>query len=172
MRWGFSSDPAGASRALGIPFDAPRARRYRGASPRGGVSGAAREAARLLNPLLRVAMPGLKTRREGSPGGPFRFRVSDALRVPLRGHLLRLRLLDGQPSAKDLKPGSLVRIEGPDGQLRDVRVKSHAAMGGGLTQQRLDREREVDLVVAEGDAEVDGVPVRIGWHVAGPASSE
>ena len=116
-------------------------------------------------------MPGLKTRREGSPGGPFRFRVSDAMRVPLRGHLIRLRLLDGQPAAADLKIGRFIRLEGPDGLTRDVQVKGHGAMGGGLTQARLDREREADVVLEEGDAEVDGVPVQIGWHVAGPVRS-
>jgi hypothetical protein len=113
-------------------------------------------------------MPGLKTRREGSPGGPFRFRVSDSLRVPLRGHLLRLRLLDGQPSAGDLEVGRMIRLEGPDGLLRDVRIKGHSATAGVLSQARLDREREVDLVVEPEAAEVDGVPVQIGWHVAGP----
>ena len=115
-------------------------------------------------------MPGLKTRREGTPGGQFRFRVSDSMHVPLRGHLLRLRLVDGQPAAGDLKAGRFLRLEGPDGLSREVRIKGHGAMGGVLNQARLDREREADVVVEEVDAAVEGVPVGIGWHVAGPVT--
>jgi hypothetical protein len=100
--------------------------------------------------------------------GSFRFRVSDAIAVPMRGYLLRLRLLDGQPSLKDLRPGCSLLLRAPDGTERVVRIQDHAVTGGRATQERLERTRELDVVISEADAVAGGRPVEIGWLALGP----
>jgi hypothetical protein len=99
-------------------------------------------------------------------GGPFRFRVSDVVEVPLRGVLLRLRLVDGKPSMNDLGVGASLRLRSPDGVERDVRVTAHAVTGGRPTQERLDRVRELDVLIEDG---APGEPIGIGWIASGPA---
>ena len=99
--------------------------------------------------------------------GSYRFRVSDAVPVPLRGMMLRLRLLEGTPRLDDLEPGEEIRIVAPDGAARVVRVKAIATTEGRPTQERLDRERQLDLVIGPEDARQDGRPVAIGWYVVG-----
>ena len=103
-------------------------------------------------------------------GGPFRFRVSDSLEVPLRGQLLRLRLEDGSPAMTDLKPGRKVRLVSPSGAAREVQIVGHSATGGRATQERLEKTRELDLVIARGDAGEGGERVDIGWALTGPVS--
>jgi hypothetical protein len=105
-------------------------------------------------------------RRTGNDrGGPFRFRVSDVVDVPLRGVLLRLRLVDGTPSIDDLGVGAALRLRSPDGAERDVRVRAHAVTGGRLTQARLERVRELDVLIEDG---ASGTPIEIGWIASGP----
>lgn len=99
--------------------------------------------------------------------GGYRFRVSDAVPVPLRGMLLRLRLLDGTPRLDDLEPGEEIRIVAPDGASRTARVKAMAVTGGRPTQRRLEQERQLDLVIGPEDARQDGRSVAIGWYVVG-----
>jgi hypothetical protein len=99
-------------------------------------------------------------------GGEFRFRVSDSVDVPLRGRMLRLRVVEGSPAMADLKPGSALRVSG-SGQQRIVTVVAHAVTSGRATQARLDRVRELDVVIAD-DAERDDGPVGIGWYASGP----
>lgn len=106
-----------------------------------------------------------------SAGGSFRFRVSDAVEVPARGYLLRLRLMEGSPSMAELKPGRLLRLRAPDGEERLVRIQDHAITGGRATQARLDRTRELDVIISRADALQGGRPVAIGWVVDGTASS-
>lgn len=104
-------------------------------------------------------------------GGPFRFRVSDAVDVPLHGHLLRLKLLEGEPALGALEPGSRVRVRSPDDDARGgrvVEVQGFSATGGRPTQERLERKRELDIIISDEDAAGDGEPVRIGWLVEGP----
>jgi hypothetical protein len=101
-----------------------------------------------------------------SAGGAFRFRVSDSMDVPLRGRMLRLKVVDGTPAIGDLKPGRTLRVSGPGGE-RTVKVVGHAVTSGRATQERLDRVRELDVIVAD-DAEHDQGPVGIGWHASGP----
>jgi hypothetical protein len=79
-------------------------------------------------------------------GGAFTFRVSDVVDVPLRGIVLRLRLVEGAPS--------------------EVRIAGHAVTGGKPTQARLDRTRELDVLLAEGSDR----GVEIGWLATGPVS--
>ena len=103
-----------------------------------------------------------------APGGAFRFRVSDSQDVPLRGHLLRLKLLEGSPSMKDLKVGRKVRVSGPTGDDRDITILGHSATGGTAKQSRLADTRELDLVIRKEDAGVGVERIEIGWQVTGP----
>jgi hypothetical protein len=105
-----------------------------------------------------------------APGGAYRFRVSDSLNVPLRGHLLRLRLLEGMPSVKDLAPGKRIRLSGPSGASREVAILGHSATGGRATQERLEAKRELDLVIRAEDAGEGTERVEIGWQVTGPVA--
>jgi hypothetical protein len=104
-------------------------------------------------------------RKRNERGGAFVFRVSDVLDVPLRGLLLRLRLVDGTPSMDDLGIGSVLRLRSPGGVERDVHVAAHSVTGGKPTQERLHRVRELDVLIADGTA---GEPIEIGWTASGP----
>jgi hypothetical protein len=106
-------------------------------------------------------------RAKNDRGGPFTFRVSDVIDVPLRGLMLRLRLVDGTPSMTDLGVGSLLRLRSPAGVERDVRVAAHAVTGGKPTQERLDRVRELDVVIEDGASRE---PIEIGWIARGPVA--
>lgn len=97
--------------------------------------------------------------------GVVRFRVSDVVPVPLRGYMLRLRAAEGEPTAALLRPGRSLRLVGPDGGSRVVRIKGIGAPSGRARPDRLARTREIDVVVGAADGEA----VRIGW-TAEPAS--
>jgi hypothetical protein len=101
-------------------------------------------------------------------GGAFRFRVSDSLDVPQRGWLLRLRLVEGRPSLKDLEPGARLRLQAPAGQECKVTVLAHALTGGRATQERLERTGELDVVIPLTDARSEAGTVDIGWMASGP----
>jgi hypothetical protein len=100
--------------------------------------------------------------------GGFRFRVSDSVEIPLRGHLLRLRLLDGRPSVAELAVGRKLRIVSPSGQEREVTIMGHPVTAGKQTQQRLERTREMDVVVSREDAGSGDSLIGIGWMASGP----
>jgi hypothetical protein len=102
---------------------------------------------------------------------PFIFRVSDALAVPLRGYLLRLRLLEGEPDIRALAPGARLRLVAPDGEDRVVQIIDRSVTGGRATQRRLERTRELDVVISEADATRGGRTVGIGWEAMGPVST-
>lgn len=104
-------------------------------------------------------------RTRNDRGGAFIFRVSDVVDVPLRGLLLRLRLVDGTPSMDDLGVGAALRVRSPAGVERDVRVTAHAVTGGRPTQERLNRVRELDVLIEDG---ASGEPIEIGWMASGP----
>jgi hypothetical protein len=95
----------------------------------------------------------------------YRFRVSDAYAVPLRGWLLRLKLVDGSFEPRMLKPGTSIRLMAPDGEAREVSVLGLAATAGKQTQKRVDAYSEFDIVISEADAVRDGKPVDLGWEV-------
>lgn len=97
-----------------------------------------------------------------------RFRVSDAVAVPLRGMLLRLRRVEGRPSMKRLAKGSKLHLVAPDGTERDVTIVDYSATGGRATQERLDRTGELDVVISAEDAIADDTPVEIGWYATVP----
>jgi hypothetical protein len=101
-------------------------------------------------------------------GGSYTFRVSDALDVPMRGHMLRLRLVDGAPSMGDLAVGKSLRLKSPDGLTRDIPIVAHSVTSGMPTQKRLDSTRELDVIIDSGLARGDGQPIEIGWVATGP----
>jgi len=114
-------------------------------------------------------MSNEKPNASGNAGGPFRFRVSDSLEVPLRGHLLRLRRVEGQPSMKELAPGSTIRVSAPSGETRNVVILGHSATGGRATQLRLETTGELDIVIPREQAGDGEQRIGIGWSVSGPA---
>jgi len=93
----------------------------------------------------------------------YRFRVSDAYFVPLRGWMLRLKLVDGTFEPAMLKPGSKFRLTAPDGDERVVSVLGLGAIAGRQTQDRVDTYREFDVVIPREDAVRDDRPVDLGW---------
>ncbi len=99
--------------------------------------------------------------------GGYRFRVSDAVEVPLRGTMLRLKRVEGQPSLGALEPGSTVRLQSPEGDTREVSVRGISVTGGRSTQANLDRYGQLDLIIAPEDAAAGGRPVTIGWFLIG-----
>lgn len=107
-----------------------------------------------------------------SSGGTPRFNVSDALDVPLRGFLLRLRRVAGDFSVKDVGPGSRLLLRSPDGLERTVTVVAKSLTGGRNTQARLDQTGQIDLIISAEDAYQDGRPVGVGWSAEGPLRDE
>ena len=111
---------------------------------------------------------GLFRKKKKRAGGPFRFRVSDSVAVPMRGYLLRLKLQDGTPALSDLSPGRRLRVRGPQGGERVITVKDFSATEGFPSQAKLDQRRELDIVVAQEDGLLDGEEIQIGWLASGP----
>lgn len=107
-----------------------------------------------------------------SQGGAPRFNVSDALDVPLRGFLLRLRRVTGDVSVKDLGPGSRLLLRSPDGLERTVTVVAKSLTGGRNTQARLEKTGQIDLIISSEDAYLEGRPVGVGWSAEGPLRDE
>lgn len=112
-------------------------------------------------------MPGQKG-SDRARGGAYTFRVSDVVDVPLRGTMLRLRVVDGTPSMADLGTGATLRLHSPAGAERQVTVKAHAVPSGRASQARLDRVRELDIIIADEESS-GGDPIEIGWTASGPA---
>ena len=90
------------------------------------------------------------------------------MNVPLRGLMLRLRLVGGTASIKDLAVGRRLRVSSPAGEARELRITAHSMTGGKQTQERLDRLGELDVIVAEVDHSAGGGQVDIGWMASGP----
>jgi hypothetical protein len=106
--------------------------------------------------------------KKKKPSGPFQFRVSDSVQVPLRGYLLRLKLLDGTPGLADLSPGRRIRVRAPNGTERVITIKDFSATAGFPSQEKLEKQRELDIVVDAEDAIVEGHEIEIGWIASGP----
>ena len=99
---------------------------------------------------------------------PFEFRVSDSVAVPMRGYLLRLKLLNGEPALADLGPGKRIKLRSASGRERVVTIKDFSVTQGVASQSRLDRTREFDVVIDAADGAIEGETVDIGWTAAGP----
>jgi hypothetical protein len=102
-------------------------------------------------------------------GEPYEFRVSDAVEVPLRGYLLRLKLLRGEPAIGEIAPGKRIRLRSPEGIEGVVVIKDYSVTQGAPSQKRMDRTRELDVMIEGRDAVVNGRAVDIGWTASGPA---
>lgn len=98
----------------------------------------------------------------------YRFRVSDSYFIPLRGWMLRLKLLDGSFDPAMLTPGASLQLTGPGGEERTVTVKGLSVTGGFQKKDRVDTYREFDVVIPEQDAMRDNGRIAIGWE-ASPA---
>jgi hypothetical protein len=109
-------------------------------------------------------------RKRSAAGGAFAFRVSDVVDVPLRGIVLRLRLLEGTPALADLGVGSSLQLHAPDGTERRVTIAAHPVTGGKPSQDRLDRTREFDVLIAAQPGDEGATPVEIGWTASGPVT--
>ena len=83
-------------------------------------------------------------------------------------NLLRLKVLSGTPALNDLSPGSKIRVRAPDGSERTITVKDFSVTSGFPSQERLDRYRELDLIVDHDDGYGDGNEIQIGWVASGP----
>lgn len=101
----------------------------------------------------------------------YELKVSDSLHVPYRGHLLRLKIADGVPRLQELKAGSRLRVRGPDGRTGVIEILGFPTTAGRQTQERLERTRELDIVIPAQQAMIDGARIEIGWRV-GPADDE
>ena len=101
-------------------------------------------------------------------GQAFEFRVSDSVAVPMRGYLLRLKLLNGEPGIADLGPGKRIKLRSISGRERVIAIKDNSVTQGPASQSRLDRTREFDIVIDAADGAIDGETVDIGWTAAGP----
>ncbi len=110
---------------------------------------------------------GLLSKKK-TAGGAFELRVSDALAVPRRGYLLRLKVLSGTPALDDLSPGRKIRVRAPNGSERTITVKDFSVTSGFPSQERLDRYRELDVIVEHDDGYADGNEIQIGWVASGP----
>jgi hypothetical protein len=106
----------------------------------------------------------------GKASGPFRFRVSDSTPIPLRGHLLRLKLAEGAPSMASLAAGDRLRVTSPSGAERIITIVDHAVTGGRATQKRLERTRELDVVISREDGGSGAAMIDIGWSASGPVT--
>lgn len=105
-------------------------------------------------------------------GGTSRFNVSDALDVPLRGFLLRLRRVEGTGSVKDIGPGSQLRLTAPDGRERTVTVIAKSLTGGRNTQERLEKTGQLDVIIPTEHAYAGDEAIGIGWTAEGPLRGE
>lgn len=112
---------------------------------------------------------GMATNKDG---GTPRFNVSDALDVPLRGFLLRLRLVDGRAAVKDIGAGVRLRLRSPDGLERMVTVVAKSLTGGRNGQARLDKTGQIDVIIPFEEAYQDNRPIGIGWSAEGPLRDE
>lgn len=98
----------------------------------------------------------------------FELRVSDALEVPLRGQLLRLKVTSGQARTDAVAVGKRLVLRSPSGNTREVTIKAHSITGGELSQARLSKTGELDVVVEPAGEDGAAEAVGIGW-VARPA---
>jgi len=95
------------------------------------------------------------------------FRVIDAMNLPYRGRLVRLRLAEGSaPPIRDLKGGRLL-ARSPEGGEEILRVLDFAVVGGRPTDVRLARTGRIDLVVDSDDGK-RAPSVAAHWKVTGP----
>ena len=94
----------------------------------------------------------------------YRFRVSDSYFVPLRGWMLRLKLVDGAFAPDMLEPGTSLRLAAPDGEERTVTVKGLSVTGGFQKKDRVATYKEFDIIIPEEDGMREDRRIEIGWE--------
>lgn len=96
------------------------------------------------------------------------FRVIDALDAPHGGRIVRLRVLEGHPTVKELKGATLEARPPGNGDQRLLRVRNFAILGGRPSDRRIAQSKRCDLVIDDltpGDDAVD-----VGWELRLPAT--
>ncbi|MGH7507416.1 MAG: hypothetical protein ACRELX_17310 [Longimicrobiales bacterium] len=68
----------------------------------------------------------------------------------------------------DLGPGRRLRLTPPAGDERLITIIAHGVVSGRASQQRLERTRELDVVISNDEAAAGGRQIEIGWHASGP----
>ena len=92
-------------------------------------------------------------------------KVSDVVDVPLRGQVLRLKITGGVPSVGDLAVGRRLRVRSPRGEEHVVRIVDHSITGGQVTQKRMEKVREFDVLIKPDDGSVERLPINFGYTV-------
>lgn len=72
----------------------------------------------------------------------------------------------------DLGVGRRLRLIAPGGEERTVTIRAHSTTGGRQTQDRLNRTRELDVIISEEEAGKDEALADIGWIASGPVSED
>ena len=90
-------------------------------------------------------------------------KVSDVLDVPLRGQVLRLKVTDTVPRVADIAVGRRLRVRSPQGEEHIVRIIDHSVIGGKVTQARIERVREFDVLIRSDSDGAARVPVDFGY---------
>lgn len=92
------------------------------------------------------------------------FMVTDAMKAPHGGWILRLRLESGEaPSIRQLKKGALI-ARSPEGEERRVRIKGFPLFAGTPSDERLASTGRLQIHVA--DAEEDAAtPLAHAWRL-------
>jgi hypothetical protein len=92
-------------------------------------------------------------------------KVSDVVDVPMRGQVLRLKVTGAVPNVAQLAVGRRLRLRSPAGEEHVVRIVDHSVTGGVVTQKRMERVREFDVLIKSDNEEVTHVPVGFGYTV-------
>lgn len=95
---------------------------------------------------------------------PFGMTVSDIMDVPLRGLVLRLKVVSGSAKVAELAIGRKLRLIGPSGEHQVVRILAHPLAGGKVTQKRLDKYGEFDALIGPADAGGTTAPINFGFR--------
>lgn len=90
-------------------------------------------------------------------------RVSDVVDVPLRGQVLRLKIQDAVPQISEVAVGRRLRLRSPRGDEHVVRIVDHSITGGAVSQKRIERVRELDVLIRSDEPAVERVPVDFGY---------
>ncbi len=90
-----------------------------------------------------------------------RFRVLDAMPAPHGGHILRLRLHEGDPPPLRTLRNARLTASGPDGDTAEAEVSGFAVFGGKPSADRFARSGRIDVHVTGADAGTIG----LRWNV-------
>jgi hypothetical protein len=95
------------------------------------------------------------------------FRVIDAMDVPHKGRLIRLRLQGGEPLPVRKIRGARFLARSPSGDEETIEVQGFAMVGGRPSNDRLARTGRIDLLVTSKETGERPL-VATRWEVRGP----